>query len=49
MSKGLEHFLCEKRLRELGLFTLDKKMLGGDLNCVYKYLKEECKDDSGAQ
>jgi len=41
----VEHLSYQDSLRELGLFSLEKRRLQDDLRVAFQYLKGRCRDE----
>jgi len=49
MIRGLEHLFYEEMLRELGLFSLEKRRLQGDITRAFQYMKGAYKESGEGQ
>ena len=47
MIQGMKLLPYKDRLRELGLFSLGKRRLQGDLRATFQYLQEGCRKKKG--
>jgi len=45
MIRGMERLSYKDRMKELGLFSLEKQRLKGDLRASFQYLKRACRKD----